>query len=147
MSRQKDIGLGKRIAWLRKNRGLEQKEAAEQIGILYGTYQLYEYGNHPSRKNIELILAFYKCSRAWLLTGEGVPYPDRPQDACPEFGDGDPSVAYISSAARILAEAAAEAGVELNDAQKTAILKIIEDELNRTEGKVKEIIRVLKKES
>lgn len=73
----KDFKLGKRIAWLRTNRGLEQKPAAEALGILYTTYQKYEYGNFPSRKNIDRILNYYKCAKSWLLTGEGVPYPDK----------------------------------------------------------------------
>ncbi|HPN08362.1 MAG TPA: helix-turn-helix domain-containing protein [Syntrophales bacterium] len=75
----KDFELGKRIAWLRTNRGMEQKAAAEALGIAYFTYQHYEYGNHPSRKNIDHILNYYKCAKSWLLTGEGFPYPDSPE--------------------------------------------------------------------
>jgi transcriptional regulator with XRE-family HTH domain len=73
----KDIELGKRIAGLRTGRNLEQKAAAAAIGIKYGTYQHYEYGNVPSRKFLSLILQYYKCSKSWLQTGEGVPYPDK----------------------------------------------------------------------
>lgn len=76
----KDYKLGKRIAWLRENYGLEQKEAADKIGIAYSTCQQYEYGNPPSRKNINKILNYYRCSKSWLLTGEGKPYPGDPQD-------------------------------------------------------------------
>lgn len=138
----KDLKLGERIAWLRKNRNLEQNKAAQAIGIKFHTYQPYEYGKHPSRKNLELILNFYGCSRSWLLTGEGSPYPDQQekQDVPLE------GVIYLTPAARILNEAIAEAGIDLNDAQKTALLKIIQDELHRTSDKVKEIIRVFRKE-
>ncbi|MCX5825334.1 MAG: helix-turn-helix transcriptional regulator [Deltaproteobacteria bacterium] len=89
----KDIEFGKRIAWLRINRGLEQKPAAVAMGILYGTYQPYEYGKRPSWRKIEQILSFYQCSKSWLLTGEGVPYPKE--------GGPEPSVghAYIKDAA------------------------------------------------
>jgi transcriptional regulator with XRE-family HTH domain len=81
---QKDPKLGKRIAWLRINFGMEQKEAADKIGIIYGTYQPYEYGKHPSRRKMEQILSFYRCSSSWLLTGEGVPYPEKePQNTQP----------------------------------------------------------------
>lgn len=76
----KDIELGKRIAWLRTDRGLEQKVAAAAIGIRYTTYQKYEYGNFPNRENQNKILKYYTCSKSWLLTGEGVPYPDRPEE-------------------------------------------------------------------
>lgn len=71
----KDLELGKRIAWLRKYRNLKQIEVAKVLGIAYQSYQAYEYGSHPSRKNLELILNYYNCSRSWLLTGEGEPFP------------------------------------------------------------------------
>jgi len=73
----KDLELGKRIAWLRTNRGLEQKAVASLTGIPYSTYQAYEYGNRLSWKNGERLLSFYKCNNAWLLTGEGEPYPGK----------------------------------------------------------------------
>jgi len=141
----KDIELGKRIAWLRTNRGLEQKAAAEAMGVVYGTYQPYEYGKRPSWRKIEQILSFYQCSRAWLLTGEGIPYPDRPAEK-PDSASVAGNVVYMSPAKRLLDEAIAEAGVDLNEAQKAALLKVIQDELARTGDKVKEIIRVFKKE-
>jgi phage repressor protein C with HTH and peptisase S24 domain len=78
----KDIDLGKRIALLRNNKGLEQTQVAIETGIKFGTYQRYEYGYHPSRKNINILLMFYKCNRAWLLTGEGVPYPGESRGVC-----------------------------------------------------------------
>ena len=72
----KNIELGKRIAWLRTGRGLEQKAAAEAMGIRDTTYQKYEYGNVPSWRKIDQILSFYQCNKAWLLTGEGMAYPN-----------------------------------------------------------------------
>jgi len=146
----KDLELGKRIAWLRTNRGLEQTQIAAEMGFVYGTYQKYEYGYAPSRRNIDTILRYYKCSRAWLLTGEGVPYPDRPQEK-PEGSHANcNNIHYINPATRILDEAIAEAGVDLNDAQKTALMKIIQEEIDnaaiKAGNKAKEIIRVFKKE-
>lgn len=61
---------------MRKLRGLNQEEAAIAIDIKYGTYQKYEYGAYPSRKNIEKIIKFYGCSKNWLLTGEGYAFPE-----------------------------------------------------------------------
>jgi len=96
MKKDKDKDLGDRISWLRADRGLKQTEVAHDIGVAIGTYQLFEYGNHPSRKNIERIIDFYQCSRSWLLTGEGVPYPERPEER-PETsftGIRQPTVPY-----------------------------------------------------
>jgi transcriptional regulator with XRE-family HTH domain len=71
--------LAERLKWLRKKRGFPSKvKAAEAIGIKYGTYQRWEYGHNPNRGNIEILSAFYECSLAWLLRGEGEAFPDRP---------------------------------------------------------------------
>ncbi len=149
----KDYELGKRIAWLRKNSGLEQKEAAEKIGIIYGTYQPYEYGKRPSWRKIEDILSFYQCNKSWLLTGEGVPYPDKPGEE-PTSELNQPEVIlsddllHITPAVRILNEATADAKVELSAAQKKTLIKIIQDEFKSAEikadYKVKEIIKHFK---
>ncbi|MEN6423012.1 MAG: S24 family peptidase [Smithella sp.] len=73
---EKDLQLATRIIELRKLRGLNQEEAAGAIDIKYGTYQKYEYGAYPSRKNIEKIVKYYGCSKNWLLTGEGYAFPE-----------------------------------------------------------------------
>jgi transcriptional regulator with XRE-family HTH domain len=68
--------LSGRLKWLRKRFGLSSKSAAaEALNIKYGTYQRYEYGGQPSRKNYKIIADYYKCSLPWLITGEGEPFP------------------------------------------------------------------------
>jgi transcriptional regulator with XRE-family HTH domain len=71
-----DKDLGNRIVWLRENRGLSQKVAAERIGVGYSTYRSYEDGSRPSPKNINKITSFYKIRRDWLLHGWGDPFND-----------------------------------------------------------------------
>jgi len=80
MTRELNIELGNRIAWLRKNRGLEQKAVASNIGIAYSTYQHYEYGYNPRKKYLDRIVDYYGCNRSWLFTGEGEPFPDAGQN-------------------------------------------------------------------
>jgi len=145
--KKKDVEWGKRLQQLRDIKNLSQKElAASEIDLSYPTIQRYESGILPSAKKINEIVKYFKCSKVWLLTGEGVPYPDRPTEK-PAFPSAPSNnIAYLNPASRILNEAIAEAGVDLNDAQKTALLKIIQDELTRTGDKVMEIIRVFKKE-
>jgi phage repressor protein C with HTH and peptisase S24 domain len=82
--------LSERVVWLRKNRGLNQQEAANALGIKYSTYQNIEYGrNKPNSENAKKIVDFYGCTLEWLLTGEGQPFslvdkravaPDFPPD-------------------------------------------------------------------
>lgn len=160
----KDIELGKRIAWLRTNDGLEQKAAAEAIGLLYTTYQKYEYGNCPSRKNLEKLLKKYACAKSWLLTGEGVPYPSggpEPfagpayiRDAaapCPsaECGLTNPespnNVVYLNPAQRILEESLQKIGKVLTREQKIVLIEMLIHDLKQAEREAKDkIINIIK---
>jgi len=75
--KEKDVEWGKRLLLLREDRHLSQKKlVADGIGISLPTIQRYEAGQLPSGKSINKIIAFFKCSKAWLLTGTGVPYPN-----------------------------------------------------------------------
>lgn len=87
-----DVSLGKRIQWLRNDRSLSQKALADsEIGISLPTIQRYESGELPGAKGIDKIVNYYKCSKSWLLTGEGVPYPDKPQEK-PEVSGEIPNI-------------------------------------------------------
>jgi transcriptional regulator with XRE-family HTH domain len=82
--------LAERLKWLRQKYGFKSKsEAASYIGIKYGSYQGWEYGLSPGRKNAEKLAAFYKCSLSWLMTGEGEPYPNGDQDNHSPFAERD----------------------------------------------------------
>jgi transcriptional regulator with XRE-family HTH domain len=151
------LAIGRRLVELRSGKGLNQSQAAESLGIKHTTYQKYEYGlSKPNTKNFNTIVNFYRCSPGWLLAGEGEPFPStlgkRPWSTnstskWAEAPDIKPStsVIYLSPAHRVLDEAIREADVTLNEAQKAALLRIIQDELSRTGDKVLEIIRVFKK--
>jgi transcriptional regulator with XRE-family HTH domain len=79
------IQIGKRLKWLRENMGLSQSSAIEKLGILATTYQKYEQGiSKPNTSKRQNIIDFYGCSVGWLLAGEGVPYPDRPDVRPPD---------------------------------------------------------------
>lgn len=68
--------LAERLKWLRKKCGFASKaDAAKAIGLKYGTYQGWEYGLFPSRRNYKALADYYECSLSWLQTGEGDPYP------------------------------------------------------------------------
>ena len=67
--------FAERMKWLRQRAGLKSKsDAANAMHMNYGTYQGYEYGLTPSKKNYKLISSFYGCSLSWLMTGEGDPF-------------------------------------------------------------------------
>lgn len=91
-----DVSLGKRIQRLRNDRSLSQKALADsEIGISLPTIQRYESGELPGAKGLDKIVNYYKCSKSWLLTGEGVPYPDKPQE---KHGDNQENIKFNSIA-------------------------------------------------
>jgi phage repressor protein C with HTH and peptisase S24 domain len=70
--------IGQRLIELRATKNLNQRQAAEALGIKDRTYQNYEYGfSKPNSENLKKILDYYGCSYGWLMAGEGVPFPDR----------------------------------------------------------------------
>ena len=80
----KDISSGKRLLYLREIVGDSQAEAARSIGISLSSLQRYEYGILPGRRNVKKIQDHYKCNETWLLTGEGVAFPNI-SDKVPEI--------------------------------------------------------------
>ena len=79
--------LSERLKWLRKKRGFKSRvEAATAMDIKFGAYQRWEIGGNPSRKNIDKIAKYYRCSKSWLITGEGEAFLDI-QEVCGPEGD------------------------------------------------------------
>jgi transcriptional regulator with XRE-family HTH domain len=74
--KEKDVEWGNRLRLLREEKGLTQKELAEDpdIDISLPTIQRYESGDEPSAKGIREIVKYFKCKKVWLLTGEGNKY-------------------------------------------------------------------------
>lgn len=68
--------LSLRLIWLRNSKGMSQNEVGVALGMASPrVYQKWELGYHPNRKNLDRIIEYYGCSRTWLITGEGDPFP------------------------------------------------------------------------
>lgn len=64
--------MNERIASLRKEMGLTQKQFGEQIGVQRGTVANYERGrNIPNETVLLMICREFGVRREWLETGEG----------------------------------------------------------------------------
>lgn len=75
--KMKDKLFGNRLKTLRINKGYTQLELGEKLGLKESAIQSHEYGQWPNRNNLQKYLDFYNCDEAWLMTGQGEPYPDR----------------------------------------------------------------------
>ena len=64
--------MNERIASLRKEMGLTQKQFGERIGVQRGTVANYERGrNIPNETGLLMICREFGVRREWLETGEG----------------------------------------------------------------------------
>lgn len=70
----KDCEFGKRLKLIRDLKGITQREAAELLQLKIRAIQSNEAGQWPNRNNLSKYLEFYKCDKAWLMTGAGEPY-------------------------------------------------------------------------
>lgn len=71
--------MNSRIAFIRKNSGLNQQEFAERIGLTKNYVSLMETGGrNPSDRTISDICREFGVDRIWLETGAGDPF--RPVD-------------------------------------------------------------------
>lgn len=58
---------GKRLAKLRKEKGLTQQEFAERIGVSLSSVQNWEYGiKNPSPDHVEWIAGYYACTPSYI---------------------------------------------------------------------------------
>lgn len=74
-NRIKDKAFSERLRYLRRLKGVGQKKVAEDTGISSSSIQRYEYGERPTLKYIAKLVEYYGCSKAWLIDGEGEPFP------------------------------------------------------------------------
>jgi phage repressor protein C with HTH and peptisase S24 domain len=93
--RVEDVEFGKRLLLLREMKKLSRAAAVKQLHLGLSALQQYEAGLIPGPINTEKILSFYGCNKAWLLTGEGVPYPERGPEAPPAVQSDFPPDEFV----------------------------------------------------
>ena len=65
--------FGQTLKFLRKERGLTQKELAEAVGVTIGTISAYECGtSYPKRRNLAALAAHFGVSASALLPQEHI---------------------------------------------------------------------------
>lgn len=74
--------LNKRLAELRKNLGMNQKDFASSLSLGQSTLAMIETGKRElNERNIKLICSLYKVNYDWLVKGIGRMFQDDDSDA------------------------------------------------------------------
>jgi len=113
---------------------------AKKCGIPPGSFQAYINGERvPPSEHLIKIVTIYGININWLLVGEGEPFigvNTQEEKATPrgEAGDIDPVV-------QLLNEEEERMGVTLTLEQRTAILKILRELVDRDVRSIRELLR------
>ena len=132
--------LGERIKYLQKNSGMNQIDFAKSLGISKGSLILYQKNDRsPGGSFLRTLCEIYRVNPAWLLLGEGEP-------SIGEKTQGEESAERgkfltIDPVVQLLNEEEERAGITLTPEQRTAILKILRELVDRDVRSIRELLR------
>jgi transcriptional regulator with XRE-family HTH domain len=132
--------LGERIRYLQKNSGKNQVEFAQSLGVSKGSLILYQKNDRsPDSSFLRTLCETHKVNPAWLLLGEGEPFiGERIQG---EESTGRRKSVAIDPMVQLLNEEEERAGITLAPDQRTAILKILRELVDRDVRSIRELLR------
>jgi transcriptional regulator with XRE-family HTH domain len=132
--------LGERIKYLQKNSGKNQVEFAQSLGVSKGSLLLYQKnGRSPDSSFLITLCEMYRVNPAWLLLGENEPFI---LERIQEKGSAKESTfATIDPVVQLLNDEEDRAGITLTPEQRTAILKILRELVDRDVRSIRELLR------
>ncbi len=138
MANAKDFSaqtLQQRAAWLLSQLDGSVIEIAKNLGVNKNTIFAYKKCKGDLKGIVlENLVTKYKVNPNWLLSGEGEVFES-------EKSNEESKIVPLDPAIQILHEALEETGVEINEKQKQACLKILREELDKSDTKTKEDIK------
>jgi transcriptional regulator with XRE-family HTH domain len=130
--------LGERIKYLQKNSGKNQVEFARSLGVSKGSLILYQKNDRsPDSSFLRTLCELYRVNPTWLLIGEGEPVLG--EDGKVAFKAGKDEA--IDPVVQLLNEEEKRAGITLTPEQRTAILKILRELVDRDVRSIRELLR------
>jgi transcriptional regulator with XRE-family HTH domain len=131
--------LGERIKYLQKNSGKNQVEFAQSLGFSKGSLILYQKNDRsPDSSFLRTLCETHKVNPAWLLLGKGEPFIEGSIQEGEAAGRG--KVVGIDPVAQLLNEEEERAGITLASEQRTAILKILRELVDRDIRAIRELL-------
>lgn len=132
--------LGERIRIVQIKSGLQQPQFAKNLGVSKETIIHYQKDRrHPDSEFLSNLCKIYGVNPAWLLLGEGEPFIGNriQEEALAKQG----KVAAIDPVVQLLNEEEERAGITLAPEQRTAILKILRELVDRDVRSIRELLR------
>jgi transcriptional regulator with XRE-family HTH domain len=140
------ITFGKRLKKVREGLGFDQKAFGMAIGVAgRDTISRWERGlGFPSADILIFIRQNYRINIDWLISGEGQPFfGERIQE---EESTKQGKVAVIDPVVQLLNEEQERAKITLTPGQRTAILKILRELVDRDVRSIRELLRSIQGE-
>jgi transcriptional regulator with XRE-family HTH domain len=132
--------LGERIKYLQRKSGNNQVEFAQSLGVSKGSLILYQSNKRkPDSSLLVTLCELYKVNPTWLLLGEGEPFAKGDTQEGDVIGSGD--VMAFDPVTRLLKHEEQQAGVTLTPEQRTAILKIFRELIDKDARAIRELLR------
>jgi transcriptional regulator with XRE-family HTH domain len=132
--------LGERVRYLQKISGKNQIDFAKSLGVSKGSLILYHKNDRsPDSSFLRTLCEIYRVNPTWLLMGEGDPFV--------EGGTQDGEATGLSKAVtmdpvvQLLNAEEERAGITLTPEQRTVILKILRELVDRDVRTIRELLR------
>jgi transcriptional regulator with XRE-family HTH domain len=132
--------LGERIKYLQKNSGMNQVNFAQSLGVSKGSLILYNKNDRsPDSSFLRTLCELYRVNPTWLLLGEGEPFIGGKTEEIQVTPSGEAKV--VDPVMQLLNEEEERAGITLTQEQRTAILKILRELVERDVRSIRELLR------
>jgi transcriptional regulator with XRE-family HTH domain len=132
--------LGERLKFIQKKIGKTLPEFAQRLGISRDSLINYRQNRtSPDSRFLSTICALYRVNPTWLLQGKGDPFVEGSTQEGEATGRG--KVGATDPVMQLLDEEEERAGITLTPEQRTAILKILRELVDRDIRSVRELIR------
>ena len=129
--------LGERIRIIRIKSGLQLPQYAESLGVSKETLIHYQKDRrYPNSVFLSNLCKIYQVNPTWLLLGEGNPVSGNEGKS----RESECWVGAIDPVVQLLSEEEARAGITLIPEQRTAILKILRELVDRDVRSIRELL-------
>jgi transcriptional regulator with XRE-family HTH domain len=132
--------LGERLKFIQKKSGKNLPEFAQSVRVSRDSLINYQQNRtSPDSRFLSTLCALYQVNPSWLLQGDGEPFVE----GSIQEGEatGHCKVLTIDPVVQLLNEEEERVGITLTPDQRTAILKILRELVERDVRSIRELLR------